>query len=166
MSKLTSNAAKMIIAGSNKGISIDDLASNPHEKSLELGFNLNVSEEQSIKDIINTPFAKTVHKYDNEVINYFHKVIEDGRYVEKSFSSPLEVSTKLGLSLKEDSITLIPKIPVEDIINVDDDSTSIVNILITGGILLVIAGCIKYCDAGNDFPNRPPVIDLSGVEKP
>ncbi len=85
-------------------VPLKSLFENPAEVAKELGVTVS---EKTLKDLhILAPsrLADIKDETDREIFEFFHKVVEDGRYLETFFIRPYEVSRTLKVKLSETAL--------------------------------------------------------------
>lgn len=164
MGHLSVQTAQMMIEASNAGVRFDDMVRDPSGLLNKYGAELDQkSTIHEIESLSSSMLSRAATELDAEIVQYFAKVIEDGRYIKESFFDPEFVSRELSIDISPGAIGTIPSIPIEDIIDIDDfgPESGAAIILIYGGIIIVLIVSSKP----GEFPDRPPIVDLSGIEK-
>jgi hypothetical protein len=90
-----------------KKISLTKLFANPEDVARELGLHLSAKSAAELRGLAADNLEAIKNPVEKEVVGFFQKVAEDGRYLDEWFTRPYEVSKTLGMKLSDAASELI-----------------------------------------------------------
>ncbi|HWR40080.1 MAG TPA: hypothetical protein VN611_11320 [Patescibacteria group bacterium] len=84
-----------------------DLFEKPAELAKKLGVTLSKKSAADLTSLAPVNLKNIKDEVDQKVIGFFHKVIEDGRYIEEWYIRPYEISQELKVDLSDEVIERI-----------------------------------------------------------
>lgn len=94
------------VAGEQK-ISIRDVLEEPVAIAARLGMNLSDRTIKDLQRLAPSQFDKIEEPIDREVVQFFHKVVEDGRFLSVWATRPYEVAKQLNVEISSSAIERI-----------------------------------------------------------
>ncbi len=142
---------------SERNIGAADILTRPRELAREFGYEI---EEHSLRDLE----ALSPHRLDRisdpaerEAVAFFHKVVDDGRFLETWATKPAEVAERLGMSLSDAAANRLITAGASAYV----DPGSVMNPV----AIAVVVGVVIMLVDREAVPSRLSVIDRSGRAK-
>jgi hypothetical protein len=88
----------------SKGISLIDIFEKPLEVAKQLGLTLSEKSANDLRILAPSRLELIKDPLDREIVAFFHKVTEDGRYLETLYSRPYEVSQTLKFKISAQAL--------------------------------------------------------------
>jgi len=95
------NLIEFFRAAENNGIDILEAFENSEMVSQKLGITLSKQTHQDLKFLAPSQVNNIKDPVDQEIIQYLHKVLRDGRFLQTWATQPFEVSKQLGIKLSD-----------------------------------------------------------------
>src|SRR5688572_30811959 len=95
------NLIEFFRAAENNGIDILEAFENSEMVSQKLGITLSKQTHQDLKFLAPAQVTNIKDPVDQEIIQYLHKVLRDGRFLQTWATQPFEVSKQLGIKLSD-----------------------------------------------------------------
>jgi len=95
------NLIEFFRAAENNGIDILEAVENSEMVSQKLGITLSKQTHQDLKFLAPSQVNNIKDPVDQEIIQYLHKVLRDGRFLQTWATQPFEVSKQLGIKLSD-----------------------------------------------------------------
>lgn len=77
---------------------------DPERLSERLGVTVSPETAAALRSVAPSQLEKVADPVDREVLAYFHKVVEDGRFVQAWALQPAEISRELGVELSSEAL--------------------------------------------------------------
>jgi hypothetical protein len=97
----------VVRAAHAKKIPLTRVFASPEEVAKDLGLTLSAKSAADLRGLAPDKLKAIKNPIEREVVGFFQKVVEDGRFVENWFSRPYEVSKSLEYKLSEAASELI-----------------------------------------------------------
>ncbi|MBC8166481.1 MAG: hypothetical protein H7Y20_11495 [Bryobacteraceae bacterium] len=142
-----------------KGSSPGELLENPAKIAATLGAKLSERTAKQLQLLAPSRIEKIRNPVDREVVGFFHKVVEDGRFVGSWTTRPFEVARNLDYRLSDSAMDLITSgLQAAYVSPLDKNSLSPVAV----GVIVAVVIMLVPTEAGH---TKLSVVDLSGVAK-
>lgn len=146
----------------NENVVLLDLFEKPREIAKRLGIKLSQKSAKDLMVLAPSKLDQIQDKTDREVVGFFHKVVNDGRYLHVWHERPYEVSQVLKSSLSEESLArILSGGAATALLSRRGEPTPQVIAIVAVGIFVVIVAVIVSQNRIEDV-----VVDRSGIEKP
>jgi hypothetical protein len=139
---------------------IIDVIENPVAAATELDIQLSEKTVQDIWRLAPSQIDRISDPVDREVVEFFHKVAEDGRFLSTWATRPYEAATRLDVKLSDDALDRILISRASTVI----DPGAVMNPAIVVGVAVGVAVVIMLVDR-NAEQGILGVRDSSGVVK-
>jgi len=153
---------ELVLKAKDSKVKLIDVFEKPIDVAKKLGVKLPEKSANDIHMFAPSRLAGIKDETDREIIEFFHKVAEDGRYLETWFTRPYEVSHALNVKLSEPALERLVTRGAAVFMRRGDASLMGPIIVVGVGILLVIAACWGFCDRRRI---EEIVRDRSGIAK-
>lgn len=153
---------EFVLQAKDRKVKLIDVFEKPIDVAKKLGVKLSEKNAKDIHMLAPSRLAGIKDKNDREIIGFFHKVAEDGRYLDTWFTRPYEVSHALNVKLSEAALERLVTRGAAASVGRRGDVSMGPAIVVGVGILLVIAACWGFCDRRRIEEN---VRDRSGIAK-
>lgn len=90
-----------------KKISLDDIFENPQEVAKKLGLKISDQSVRDLQFLAPSQLKKIEDPIDREIVSFFHKVIDDGRFIATWHTRPYEVARMLKVALSEAALARV-----------------------------------------------------------
>jgi hypothetical protein len=97
----------VVQAAHARKMSLARVFASPEEVATELGLTLSAKSAADLRGLAPDKLNAIKNPIERDVVKFFQKVVNDGRFVEDWFSRPYEVSKSLGHKLSEAALELI-----------------------------------------------------------
>jgi hypothetical protein len=92
---------ELLHAAKEKDLKLTEVFESPATVAKKLGVKLSKKAEQDLQLLSPSRVGEIKDVTDREIVQFFHKVIEDGRHINSWATRPFEVSKELGVQLSE-----------------------------------------------------------------
>jgi hypothetical protein len=142
-----------------KGASPAELLENPAKVAASIGKRLSERTANQLQLLAPSRVASIRNPVDREIVQFFHKVVQDGKFLATWTSRPFEVSNKLGVPLSDAALDLILSGVRQAYVSpLDKSSLSPIAVGVIVGVIIMLVPT----EAGF---TRLSVIDKSGMAK-
>jgi hypothetical protein len=131
----------------NAKIPLTDLYENPEEIAKKLDVTISEKSAKYLRLLAPSKLDDIKNPVDREIVEFFHKVTDDGRFVDTWFTQPYEVSQKLKCRLSDVAIERLvggelAAAMVKRPSDVDPGTVVVVIFVAVGAIAVIAAGII------------------------
>lgn len=140
-------------------INLTDAFENPEAIANRLGVDLSSETISALRAVAPSQLDKVSDPIDREVLQYFHKVMDDGRFVQSWALRPVEVARTIGVTLSPDALD---RVIVAGGSQQFDPAGPVSNPAIVVGVVVAVVIMLVPTEAGR---SRLSVRDLSAVAK-
>jgi hypothetical protein len=131
----------------NAKIPLTDLYENPEEIAKKVDVTISEKSAKCLRLLAPSKLDDIKNPVDREIVEFFHKVTDDGRFVDTWFTQPYEVSQKLKCRLSDAAIERLvggelAAAMVKRPSDVDPGTVVVVIFVAVGAIAVIAAGII------------------------
>jgi hypothetical protein len=101
---LDEQVLRLVETATARGTNVVTMLEDPLTTARELGVELSQRAARDLQAVAPSRLSELRDPVDTEVVQYFHKVLEDGRYLATWASRPYEVSRAIDVTLSEAAI--------------------------------------------------------------
>lgn len=153
---LAPDLVQFLTRSTQAGMKVTDILEDPVAAAERIDMKLSTLAAESLKPFAPSRTDSIADPVDREVVGLFHKVVEDGRFVDTWTSQPLTVAKALEFELSNSAVDKI--LGSRAIIG---RAPEVANLSIEQGIVIGIIAIIIL----DQNPELQTVIDRSAVEK-
>ena len=88
-------------------VELKQLLENPEDVAKELGVNLSERSIRDLQQLAPSRIGELADPVDREVVEFFHKVVEDGKHLDSWATRPYETANDLGVKLSPEAFDRI-----------------------------------------------------------
>lgn len=142
----------------DKKIALTGLFEKPAEVAKKLRLSLSEKSAKDLNLLAPSKLAGIKDETDREIVKFFHKVLEDGRYMDTWYSHPYDVAQSLKFKLSDATLERL----ITGGATSFDERASAGGAAIVVGVAIVAVIAVKWA-----FTSEPSQIirDRSGIEK-
>lgn len=138
----------------NNNIALAEIFEDPVNIAKKLGLKLSKKSVNDLQMLAPSRLASIKDATDREIVRFFHKVAEDGRYLDTWLNRPYEVSRELKIKLSEDALE---RLVTRGGLMLQRGAKVAIGPLI---VIIIVVIIVDRCK-----PPRSHIIDRSGIEK-
>lgn len=153
---LAPDLIEFLTRSTHSGLKVTDILEDPVAAAERIDMKLSTLAAESLKPFAPSRTDSIADPVDREVVELFHKVVEDGRFVETWTSQPLTASKALEVELSSAAVDKV--LGSRAIVG---RTPEVANLSIEQGIVIGIVAIIVL----DQNPDLQTVIDRSGLEK-
>lgn len=105
--QLTAEVSNFLSAASAAGVATADVFEDPNATAEKLGFRLSEHAAASLRQVAPSQLESITDPVSREVVELYHKVAADGRFIDRWTAQPAAVAESLGAKLSVDAIDRI-----------------------------------------------------------
>ena len=107
---INKETAQFLARASQSSLSIADLLNDPRATAKKANLSITkgvVQRLEALRDIQDKSDKPVDPAVTAEIVNYYNRVITDGRYIKEWLANPANVSNKLGIKLSDSAQTVL-----------------------------------------------------------
>jgi hypothetical protein len=154
---IAADVIQFLERGKDRGLEVADMLNDPAASALSIGMKLSDRAVENLKPLAPSRLESVTDPVNRSVLAFYHKVIDDGRYVDTWMREPAAVAKSLGVELEIRAIDAI----LGSSAIIGRSGGDVANLSIEQGVVVVVVAIIVL----RDKPELENVRDFSGIYK-